>query len=287
MARVWNSLRHFASIKAIPNDSVCRRDNVRVSLSILLSAWRPAAPVKLGHSTRDFNVPTSTSRSTYLETPTYRALSRSVEGDRRHPHREFSLDDSCRRVDFTTKLDSVRAPIVPWMINEKPTSYVRSRGSLFSNSTILSQVRELRNREGVDPNGSLGGVHLSFYHPHSLIDTFRWPTVRWPRSAFDRRIAPYLRTTIFTQSVPATFSKSSTSRSRNCPQSTHPRFARGASRVIPLTNVFHWKRFSTNQGYVDCLSMATTLFDGWCRSPLLVRGLAAPTFFRASDHPFL
>jgi len=34
MARVWNPFRHFASIKAIPNDSFSRRDNVRVSLSI-------------------------------------------------------------------------------------------------------------------------------------------------------------------------------------------------------------------------------------------------------------
>jgi hypothetical protein len=41
-------------------------------------------------------------------------------------------------------LDSVRAPIVSWMINGKPTSYVRSRGSLFSNSTMLLQQGELR-----------------------------------------------------------------------------------------------------------------------------------------------
>jgi hypothetical protein len=34
MPRVWNSFRHFASIKAIPNDPISRRGNVRVSLSI-------------------------------------------------------------------------------------------------------------------------------------------------------------------------------------------------------------------------------------------------------------
>jgi hypothetical protein len=27
MARFWNSFRHFASIKAIPDDSICRRDD--------------------------------------------------------------------------------------------------------------------------------------------------------------------------------------------------------------------------------------------------------------------
>jgi len=64
------------------------------------------------------------------------ALNRSWsdEIDRGQPPRACSLDGSCRRADFSTKLESVRAPMVPWMINEKPTSYVRSRGPKFPNS---------------------------------------------------------------------------------------------------------------------------------------------------------
>jgi hypothetical protein len=104
MPRVWNSFRHFASIKAIPNDPISRRGNVRVSLSIHLSAWRPAAPVKSLDSTRAFARRRRVFRSiTSVETQHRRAFSWSVDVDRRHPYRTNSLDSSCRRVDFPTK----------------------------------------------------------------------------------------------------------------------------------------------------------------------------------------
>jgi hypothetical protein len=203
-------VRHFASIKAIPNDSICRRDDVsRFAIDSPVSV-APCGAREVSHSTRNC-LPAEHSRST-SETRHRRALSWSVEIDRGHPHQ---IDDSCRRVDlFITKLDSVRAPIVSWMINEKPTSYVRSRGSFFSISTLFSQQRESRIGKASIQTDRLAEFTYRFIIPIHQSIRFDGPLIVEPRTAFDRRIAPYLRTTIFPQSVPATCSKSSTSRSR-------------------------------------------------------------------------
>lgn len=78
----------------------------------------------------------------------------------------------------------------------EPTSYVRSRSPL-SWARRSHELGLLETREGVDPNGSLGGVHLSFYHPYPLgldlrvfdFDVF-WASIRCARFACGRRVAP-------------------------------------------------------------------------------------------------
>jgi hypothetical protein len=88
-------------------------------------------------------------------------------------------------------LDSVRAPIVSWMINGKPTSYVRSRGSLFSNSTMFSQQVELRK------SGRRRSKRIAWRSSLIVLSsssTRRDVSTTDPLSAsiaFGRRIAPY------------------------------------------------------------------------------------------------
>jgi len=75
------------------------------------------------------------------------------------------------RADFTRNLDSVRAPADSVDGEQETRFLMRSRylslASRVAWSWMASHDRcELR--EGVDPNGSLGGVHLSFA-VHSLV----------------------------------------------------------------------------------------------------------------------
>lgn len=204
----------------------------RVSLSILLSAWRPAAPVKLCPSTWDFGVPVK-----YFSIRSSRNanLSRVVRERRRRPEATTSSFARsfvpARRLHHETRFGESTDSSAD--DKREPTSYLRSRGSIFSNSTLFSQKRELRNREGVDPNGSLGGVHLSFYHPHSTTFAFRWPNILRHRPVLGRRIAPYLRTTISRNPPAPRVLKAYMSPSRL--PAIHPpfRFVVNDSRVIP------------------------------------------------------
>lgn len=238
MARVWNSLRHFASIKAIPNDSFFRRDDVRVSTAILLSAWRPAAPVKSLGSTRAFARPSRASLSiTSVETYMFaRCLgaSKSTGGI----HAESMLDGSCRRVDFSTKLASVRAPIVSWMLNGNPLRMCDPEVQCFRTRPSFLNRRELRKSgrrrsKRIAWRSSLIVLSSLFAHRDESMVDYSIDLNPCPAGESLQVLKPRF---------PAIHSRHVFSidhvAALDCPKSTHPRFAYRASRVVALRTFF-------------------------------------------------
>jgi hypothetical protein len=81
----------------------------------------------------------------------------------------------------------------------------------FRTRTCFLNRSSFENREGVDPNGSLGGVHLSFYHPHPLAEMSRQP-ILYRRRSLSAGESLLTLNHDFPQSTPAAF-QSSTPRS--------------------------------------------------------------------------
>lgn len=111
-------------------------------------------------------------RSVLSERFPSRLTLRSVEIDRRRPDRVILARPSRRRIDLHRNLDSVRAPAIPWTIGGNPLRMCGPGSLLFcnpllANASLWKSIRENGPgiREGVDPIGSLGGVHLSLDRP--------------------------------------------------------------------------------------------------------------------------
>lgn len=147
-----------------------------------VSAWRLATPVRSfnGHQSRALRtIHRRTFDRSHRHTSSSRLTLRSVDIDRRRPGRVILARPSRRRVDLHRNLDSVRAPAIPWTIGGNPLRMC-GPGSLlfynplFANASLWKSIRENGPgiREGVDPIGSLGGVHLSLDRP------IRFPHVR-------------------------------------------------------------------------------------------------------------
>lgn len=115
------------------------------------------------------------------------------------------LDNPCRRVDFPTKLASVRAPIVSWMINGNPLR-------MCDPEVQCSRTRPcfLNRRASKIGKASIQTDRLAEFTYRFII------LIRSPRridgrsfvgtkSAFDRRIAPHSQTTISRNPLPPRF----------------------------------------------------------------------------------
>jgi hypothetical protein len=161
---------------------ISRRETPRVSRPILLSAWHPAAPVTFVGvrwsstvSANSSNTSKSPSSQHSIDLSKRLSIARNSELGSRPEATVPSLFGSTLRAGAPTSsrnLDSVRAPAIPRVINGNPLRMcgleIHSFPTRHSHECALLDLRE-----GVDPNGSLGGVHLSFFHPNSRDFAFR------------------------------------------------------------------------------------------------------------------
>jgi hypothetical protein len=112
------------------------------------------------------------------------------------------------------------------------------------------------NREGVDPNGSLGGVHLSFYHPHPLAEMSRQP-ILYRRRSLSAGESLLTLNHDFPQSTPAAF-QSSTPRS-GIARNPHILVPFLAYPVSLLYERFSLETLYAIQACMDRPSMATSV----------------------------